>query len=97
MLKKLFVVMASRILASIAAGGAAWLFTHYGITIPDESLRQLVDQAIGAMTIALATFGVGHKAIDAKLNPGDSADHTLAVDAKRISQQLRAIDEINTQ
>ena len=93
--KKMFVVMASRVLASLIAGVAAWAFSKYAITIPDETQRELVNQAIAALTIALATFGAGHKAIDSKLNPGDSANHILAVEQKRQSVQMTAINEIN--
>lgn len=95
MLKKLLIIMVSRVLGAAVAGGAAWLASKYAVTIPDETQRELVNQAIGVLTVGLATYGVGHKLIDNKVNPGDSANHALATEAKRASVQMKAIEEIN--
>lgn len=72
-----------RILAAAIAGACAWLLVRYGITIDATTQQHLVEALVGiVLPVFVALYGVLHKLIDAKLNPGDAAAPSAVAETK---------------
>jgi hypothetical protein len=72
---KIWTLLGPRIIAA-AAGGAATKLAERGVTIDPATL----------VSIGLATYGVVHKIVSSKVNPGDAASGRVAAAEKRASE-----------
>lgn len=70
-LKKLFVILGPRI------GGAA-----VGYVVAEGAKRGITVDPAAITAIAIGAYGVAHKVISAKVNPGDAASPKLAAAEK---------------
>lgn len=87
----------ARIIASAVAGLAAWLAAHYTIELDTDAQQQVTE---GALVLALAiaqwlattVYGVVHRALSKRLNPGDAASSHLAAVEQRETAHLKAAE-----
>lgn len=76
-------VFLSRVLAPLIASFAAWVAVRFGVDIDAANQQQLIESIIvWVLTIFTVVYGIAHKLIDRKLNPGDAASTTLAESEK---------------
>lgn len=78
-------VILSRIVAAGVGGVVGWLGTK-GVSVSHDAQTSVVGWIVG-VGLPLAGYGVTHKLIDTKTNPGDTASGTLA----RESVKARAV------
>jgi hypothetical protein len=71
---KIWTVLGPRIIAA-AAGGAATKLAERGVTVDPATL----------VSIGLGTYGIVHKIISSKVNPGDAASSRMAAAEKTAS------------
>lgn len=66
----------ARLIASVVGAFASYLLVHYGVTLD-------ADTQLGLEAVMLGFFGVIysviHRAINARINPGDAATQHMAV------------------
>lgn len=70
----------SRLIAPFVAAGTGWLFHRTGIVVDDATVTS---------AIVLGAYGIAHKVLDKKLNPGDTASSHLAVESKAEAYALK--------
>ena len=78
----------SRILSAALAAGIGALVTKLGIDTTSVDQAQLAG-ALGTF-LSLVIYALGHKAIDKKVNPADTASKHLAVAGKIEAEQMKS-------
>lgn len=87
----------ARIIASAVAGLAAWLAAHWTIEL-DADARQQITEAGLVLALAVAqwigttVYGLVHRALSKRLNPGDAASSHLAAVEQRETAHLKAVE-----
>jgi hypothetical protein len=78
----------SRVIAAGLAAGIGFIATKLGIDIDSAHATELAT-SVGTF-LALAVFGIAHKLLDKKLNPGDAASKHMAVVEKEQTAALKS-------
>ena len=72
-----------RIAGSVVGALAAWLVGKYGYTIDSGLQSQITDGLVAFMMLVFGVvYALVHKAVSAKVNPGDAATPKLAEQSK---------------
>lgn len=85
----------ARLIASAVAGIAAWLAARWTIELDSDSQQQIT-AAVVVLAMAVAqwvgttAYGVVHRVLNKRLNPGDAASSHLATAEAKETAQLKA-------
>lgn len=80
----------SGIIASVVAGGVAWLASR-GINVNQDTIAQIVEYLVGIiLPVFGAVFHITNKAVAKVVNPGDAATSQLAEEHIHENEQLKA-------
>lgn len=72
-------VLLGRLIGTAVAGLATWLMIHYGIVLDQDTQQKVTESAVVILMIVFSViYGITHKLVNKKLNPGDTASATLA-------------------
>lgn len=78
-------VLAPRLLGGVASAAAGWIFVHsHGAVTLDPT------QMVELGTTMILTYGAGHTAAAAKINPAQAATPDLAEQGKVIDTEIKA-------
>lgn len=75
----IFRVLAGRLIGAIVAGLSTFLLAKFGVGLDADVQQQITEAgAIFLMVVFTAIYGIVHKVVNKKLNPGDTASAKLA-------------------
>ena len=81
----------SRIIAPLVTALLTYLAVHFGLNFGEDAAGHITETAVIAVIAGMQiVYGLVHRVVDKKVNPGDTASSHLAVEAKAAAEEAKA-------